>query len=179
MAVVHNPENPSAEQVREQLAYDPATGRLWFKARPAEKAWWVARFAEKEAGYLGNHGYICVPVRGMRPKTYMLAHRLAWVIHYGGWPIGVVDHINGRRADNRIVNLRDVTKAENCFHRLGPPRGASGVRGVRRAGSAWVAYIGTRYLGRFPSLDDAALAREQAEQARLVQTLDQQGRIRT
>lgn len=45
-------------------------------------------------------------------KTYS-AHRLAWFYVYGKWPSGEIDHINGKRGDNRICNLRDVTTKEN------------------------------------------------------------------
>ena len=41
------------------------------------------------------------------------AHRAAWAIHFGEWPKGEIDHINGDASDNRIINLRVVNRTEN------------------------------------------------------------------
>lgn len=47
-------------------------------------------------------GYICFSVNNWNYS----AHRLAWLYMTGEWPDGVIDHINGDRADNRWGNLR-------------------------------------------------------------------------
>lgn len=46
-----------------------------------------------------------------------LEHRLIWLWVYGEWPSGEVDHINGKRCDNRIENLRDATRTINQQNR--------------------------------------------------------------
>lgn len=46
-------------------------------------------------------------------NTYV--HRLAWYIHYNEIP-NYIDHINGDKTDNRIVNLRSVTPQKNSFN---------------------------------------------------------------
>jgi len=53
-----------------------------------------------------------------------LAARLAWFYTHGVWPVGEMDHINRNRDDNRLCNLRVVTRKENCKN--------SGVRGHNR-----------------------------------------------
>lgn len=65
------------------------------------------------AGCLNNCGYSQIYVKN---KPY-LAHRLAWFYFYGKWPNDQIDHINGKRTDNRIVNLRDVTNRCNSENR--------------------------------------------------------------
>lgn len=45
---------------------------------------------------------------------YLYAHRLIWETVHGPIPAGLeIDHRNGRRNDNRIVNLDLVTRQEN------------------------------------------------------------------
>ncbi len=62
------------------------------------------------AGYQRpNDSYIQIRMEG---KSY-LAHRLAWLFHYGKYPKGEIDHINRVRNDNRILNLRDVSHFDN------------------------------------------------------------------
>ena len=60
------------------------------------------------AGCMNNWGYLQVCTKG---KTYK-AHRLVWLIEKGVWP-EELDHINGVRTDNRIENLREVSRKEN------------------------------------------------------------------
>lgn len=95
------------KQVRELLSYCPHTG---------EVSWRVCgtgRRKDRKAGTKTSGGYIRVGVLG---KSYMV-HRLAWLLHYGQWPNGLIDHANGIRDDNRIVNLRDVTRRGNAQNR--------------------------------------------------------------
>ena len=116
------------------LRYDPETGKLFWLPRASgeldamgrsKDALWNSRFAGKEAGAL-------CPLRrrvvGIYGKTY-LAHRVIWFLVHGAWPIEI-DHINGDPSDNRIVNLRSVTGAENCKNRPKPANRSSKHIGV-------------------------------------------------
>lgn len=99
-----------AKQLREILDYDPLTGVFRWKARPDGPTQWNNRWAGKEAGSIdGMYGYRLI---GLFGKTYR-ANRLAWAYIHGRWPAGVIDHVNGIRTDNRISNLRDVSKSVN------------------------------------------------------------------
>lgn len=62
-------------------------------------------------------GYARVSV-GMRRRTlYIAAHRMVWFAAGRAIPDGYeLNHINGRRADNRLSNLEIVTKSGNLQH---------------------------------------------------------------
>lgn len=65
------------------------------------------------AGHVSDQGYVKIVICG---KCYA-AHRLAWLYVNKKWPDGDIDHINGVRSDNRIGNLRDVTRTINVQNR--------------------------------------------------------------
>ena len=55
---------------------------------------------------------------------------MIWFICNGVWPKGQIDHINQIRDDNRIVNLRDVSKADNARNRSRNPNSKLGEHGI-------------------------------------------------
>lgn len=98
-----------------------------------------------------------------------LAHRLAWYLHFGRWPLSQLDHINRVKTDNRITNLREVTGSQNLFNRAEQSNNKSGKSGVfwYERKKRWIAYIkksGQRInLGSFKQFDEALVARIKAE----------------
>ena len=46
-------------------------------------------------------------------------HRFAYFYHYGKLPEKEIDHINGNKADNRIDNIRDVSRRFNMAREFG------------------------------------------------------------
>ena len=115
----------TVEEARSRLNYDPATGRLtWKKLRNTLRIGW-------EAKSLDVAGYVQVNISG----TMVKGHRLAWLLHYGAWPDGDIDHINGVRNDNRISNLRCVSPKVNCQNqRVGSRPSVTGLIGVHLPG---------------------------------------------
>jgi hypothetical protein len=156
---------PSAEYIRERLAYDPNTGVLTWRYCEAMRREWNTRYSGAVAGADSDQGYRSISIDD-RPHR---AHRLAWLIMHGEWPVDQLDHINGDRADNRISNLRDVGHTENCRNAATPRNNTSGVVGVRqrKATGKWEAKIKVDYrtihLGYFANLADAIAARLAAE----------------
>ena len=155
---------PTPDTLRNRLRYDPETGNLYWipdQCRPEQsEGWWVG----KQAGYVDRTGYRRLSLSG---KKY-LAHRIAWAIHYGSWPINEIDHINGNKLDNRIVNLRNVSRADNNRNLPRRKSNTSGVTGVRRVKlGKWRAMIkidGKHHLlGSFVNFEDAVAARKAAE----------------
>lgn len=169
---------PTPEELRQLLDYDPETGSLTWRPRepkmfkpairPAERraANWNARKAGKHALNADNgDGYFVGRVWGGVHR----AHRVIWAMHYGEWPTGDVDHINGNRKDNRIANLRAATKGENARNAAKRRDNTSGICGVcwHRHSGKWIARIKADgksvFLGRFANLEDAVRARKMAE----------------
>jgi HNH endonuclease len=72
------------------------------------------RFAGRVAGRVHRTGYLVVTITFQAKAYKVLAHRIVWALHYGAWPTQYIDHINRVRLDNRIANLRDVSRLENA-----------------------------------------------------------------
>lgn len=91
-------------------------------------------------------------------------------MHNGQIPDGMeIDHINHIRTDNRIENLRLVSRLTNMKNKSMYANNSSGVTGVRwdsRFGE-WISRITTNgkiiYLGSFDNINDAITARNVAE----------------
>lgn len=141
------------DKIRSVAIYDPETGIIYRKSSGAS------------AVRTNIQGYGKVCFLGME----IIAHRLAWALHYGDWPTGQLDHINGIRDDNRIENLRAVSLLENARNKAIPKNNTSGFIGVgwNKRKNKWQAYIaasGTQvYLGVFSTLEEAVAARSAAE----------------
>lgn len=98
----------SQELVKEYLDYDETTGHLTWIKKPSKKI-----YINSRAGSLHKSGYRQIYFMG---KTYP-EHRLIWLWVYGVMPTHEIDHINHIRDDNRLCNLREVTRAENSRNR--------------------------------------------------------------
>lgn len=115
------------------------------------------------AGSPDGFGYLRVKVDNVRYRV----HRIIWLITYGRWPIGQIDHINGVRDDNRIENLREVSVQDNQRNSHLRIDNTSGVTGVVRDHGGWRARIkvdGKRInLGFFKTFEEAVSARKRGE----------------
>jgi hypothetical protein len=126
---------------------------------------WNSRFAGKEAFIKITNGYR----GGSIFSRQLVAHRVIWLLKFGEWPSADIDHINGNRLDNRIENLRAVSRADNLRNRRMPITNTSGIVGVGwdKARGKWRAQIEAnglaKCLGHFEEKADAAAARKAAE----------------
>lgn len=172
------PKNPNIEPefLRQVLRYEPETGRLFWLERAPETFQskkisaanaWNAKYAFQPAlCNVDAGGYLYGPINRIKIK----AHRVAFAMHHGRWPKNFIDHINGNRTDNRIANLRDVTRSENMRNASLSRKNASGFCGVTfdKQVNKWKAQIGIdgrcRNLGVFHSKQDAIDARINANQ---------------
>lgn len=142
------------KRLRELLSYDPDTGVFqWLFSRGTARAGAVAGSAD-------SYGYLQTKI----DRRCYLNHRLAWLYVHGEWPTRQIDHINGKRTDNRLANLRIVSASVNQQnHRVARVDNKCGLLGVSSSGKRWQARIShpggkDAYLGLFdtPELAHAA-----------------------
>lgn len=159
---------PSHSCLTGVLGYNAETGKFVWK-KPAS---YQMRPGD-EAGTQNASGCVFICVGGVKYK----AHRLAWFYHYGEWPSDEtprIGHINGNRADNRIADLRPVTRVKNSRNRKGRSANTSGCTGVsfKKSNGKRQAVIGDghgkykykyKLLGYFLNYGEAVAARKQAE----------------
>lgn len=160
---------PTPEVLRQLLRYEPETGYLFWRDRPPVDAinkQFNTAFAGKRAMTADNgHGYMRGNISGLK----LLAHRVAWAMTYGDWPNDQIDHINGNRHDNRIINLRLADFRANARNMKRFSTNTSGVVGVSyiKRANKWRAYIWNNRrmieLGTFHDFDQAVSARKKAE----------------
>lgn len=165
----------TANYVRSILDYDPATGVFRWRHRPDRPKKWNTRCAGKIAGWIikprSNDrravvlAYAYLQIDGSNPIP---AHRVAWLIVYGEWPPGELDHKNRMRTDNRIDNLRPASDVENACNKAMQRNNTSGVIGVTWAAipRKWEARISkdgrVRWRRFFATIEEAAQARAKA-----------------
>ena len=137
----------TVERLRERLAYEPDTGNL---------RWIATQRSGQSAGTKTKKGHLRLEVDG-RP---IYAHRAAWMMAYGSEPAGIIDHINGNPADNRLCNLRIADAAingQNMKRAMSTNR--LGVLGVVKVGRKYNANIwvdgAQKYLGTFEEIEMA------------------------
>ena len=157
-----NPEH-TAEYMRSRLSYDPSSGIFTWKPIPVTSKWdnrWNLTWAHKPAGSMSRTGYQIICVDYIRH----MAHRLAWLIHFGDWPSGYIDHVNGVRSDNRINNLREASLSQNCQNSKVRKDNTSGYKGVSKDHytDKWLAQVwknGQHHrVGLFPTKEEAFAA---------------------
>lgn len=116
------------------IAYDPATGSfISIKQRRRCKVGDIL-------GSLSDDGYVRITFR----RRHYLAHRIAWFLMTGAWPVDKIDHRDLDRSNNRWENLREASQSQNCGNAPLTKRNTSGYKGVsfnKRVGR-YQAYIG-------------------------------------
>jgi len=133
--------------IKEYFIYDLKTGIFKWKIKPHHKI-----NIGDVAGCKIKDGYISIQINNKKYK----AHRLAWLYVYGEMPKLCIDHINGIRHDNRIENLRDVSRKINSQNIKKIPRNnTSGLLGAywHKNRNKWVSQIAIngkdKHLGLF------------------------------
>ena len=126
-------EKEVIEHIKKRYTYDAATGEIRNR-----KGQVVKGFNRK--GYKGLN----VVIRNRR--NVLGLHHIAWALVYGRFP-RQIDHLNGIKTDNRLANLREVTKRENDENRVWPWKMGKGkIPGVWRSRRGYRFQIGKKWF---------------------------------
>jgi hypothetical protein len=128
------------EKLKELIHYDPETGEFMRRLRP------------------------CAGAKHHRIKiggVYYQAHQLAW-LYVTGQIVAQIDHEDLDGLNNKFINLRLCTHAENMRNRKTPKNCESGVKGIRQSPSGrWRArIIFNRQYYHLGMFDTCELAKE-------------------
>jgi hypothetical protein len=159
---------PSPEMLRKLLRYEPETGFLFWLPREHEFfksdrdcMAWNTRFCEKQAFcHTKALGY----QEGVVMWNRLYAHRVIWAMQTGTWPENQIDHIDNDPSNNKWVNLRAATRAENSCNKTKKKNSTSKYLGVYlyRDKKTWIAKASKNnkniHIGYFKSEEDAARA---------------------
>ena len=158
------PRTPSAfvlAHMQRCFAYDCDTGIVTWRERFNHKGSRV-RVGEP-VGFQRDDGYLFIVLKWEGTKRSYLLHRIAWFLHHGEWPTGLIDHIDRNPSNNRIANLRYCTHAQNAVN---VNRIQRGVNFYKRTGK-WRAYLADgQHIGYFDTREEALVAADAARKER-------------
>lgn len=146
------------EDIKNYISYNPETGDLFYFKKHSKKASAIRLFEPLRSK--DKDGYI---------KVYFMGHnyganRVAWFLHYGEQPKGVIDHINRVVDDNRICNLRDVSHRDNSLNKNKQCEEFNGTS-FNKASKKWVSYT---YVNKKMIFLGSYMCRYQAKMARIM-----------
>lgn len=139
-----------------------------FEYRDGDLYWKVDRGSQKckgqKAGCVSNE-YFKFRVRELGGS--MPVHRAVFGMHHGYFP-QEVDHINGDKLDNRIENLRAVSRSQNRMNAGKMRNNQSGCKNVYPYKDKWGVKIivakKSMYLGLYEDLELAELVAHSARE---------------
>ena len=141
---------PPIEMLRSLFDYNPETGNIVWKVNRGNKK------VGDRAGVVNNRGYrqiVCC-------KVAYLAHRMAWALHYGEDPgPHEMDHIDRDRLNNRVTNLRKVTRGENSNNRA--PYGLVAEKYIHPSKGSFRVIIRNTHIGCCKTLEEAVRLRDE------------------
>ena len=144
----------TAADVWSLFDYNPETGEFRYKIRKGGRA-----SVGKLAGHFDGR-YFRIEING---RTYQ-ASRIAWLWYTGEWPKEEIDHKDGNTCNNRFLNLRPASRADNCQNRGIHRNNTSGVKGVSfyKRNGKWRCRIAVNnkaiHLGYFVTIEEASEA---------------------
>ena len=145
---------PKKEILTELFEYNPSNGLVTRKCNCGPRA--------RQGDIVGTYNgwsYLRIVING---QAYQL-HRIVWLMHTGDDPYPYeIDHINRIRDDNRIDNLRLVTRQENLKNKSLHKANKSGYPGVYKRGNRYQARYTSNGVEHHVGMYDSALEAHRA-----------------
>lgn len=142
--------------------------RELFEYRDGVLYWKEDRSSQKCKGKKAgceSAGYLKLRVRELGGSVAV--HRVIFAMHHGYFP-KEVDHINGNKLDNRIENLRAVSRSQNRMNAPKTRRNQSGCKNVYPQKDKWGVALKVNkkpiYLGLYEDLELADLVAHAARE---------------
>lgn len=98
----------------------------------------------------------------MEGKSYPV-HHIIWFLYYNRWPKQDIDHINGVKSFNGIINLREVSRKDNCKNTPARNTNKLGVKHIRLLSSKYQVRVNGKSFGVYDTLDQAIKVRDSVE----------------
>lgn len=139
------------DRVKELFSYDPVTGLLTRLVSVG-----TAKAGTVITGGRDRDGYMKIAI----DRCTHQVHRVVWLYMTGSLPIHQIDHRDHARSNNKWLNLREATVAQNTRNSKIRCTNSSGVKGVYwcKATKKWrgeVKHDGKREYSYFDDLADA------------------------
>ena len=143
------------EELDKLLTADFETGNLYWKESGTGR---------KDSGVAGSKtpdGYYQVCINN---EVYRL-HRVLWCLYYKSWPTEYIDHKDGDKENNSILNLRIASNRQNQYNSK-LRNNFSGYRGVEVTSAKTfraritLPNLSHKHLGTFNTAEEASIAYE-------------------
>jgi hypothetical protein len=138
--------------------FDYIDGKLYWKNPTHQKV-----KKGSKAGYVNSQGYFQISINNKKVKE----HQIIFLMKNGYIP-KEIDHIDGNKLNNKIENLREVTRLQNAYNKSAYKTNKSGSKNVswKAKINKWqvdISYEGKRkYIGVFEDFELAELVAAEA-----------------
>lgn len=135
----------------ERLLYDPETGLFIWRISLSNK------YPGKLAGTVCKKGYLVIKIWG----SMWEAQRIAWLLQTGQWPIGIIDHRDRNKLNNKFSNLRDVNHSINGLNSKSVERPNYKITYIKQSNNWRVLDVNNKPMGYYKTVEEARMVRDE------------------
>ena len=112
-------ESYAVSLIKKGILILDSSGQIWRQYLRQANTKKLLKIKPRKIGFTTKNGYKRMAVIHNKKSYYFWVHRIVWAYHHGKIPEGkVINHIDGKKSNNRIDNLQAVTKSENIIHSI-------------------------------------------------------------